>query len=138
MFARRQEHVRFEARPHGVVLAPALARAVVIAGCGGGLTVTGWPWTLPGALLLVVGALAALRAVWTWERTRLVLTTERLIVRHGTLRRRRAEILLTRAGAIQVEQGVLGRMLGYGTVVAGDLEVPYVVDPGHVADLAAR
>jgi hypothetical protein len=28
--------------------------------------------------------------------------------------------------AVEVEQGLLGRFLGYGTLVAGNLEIPYV------------
>ena len=138
MVARRREEVRFEARPHGVVLAPALVRAFVLGGCGFGLTVVGWPWTAPGALLLAAAALTTLCAVWRWERTRLVVTTERLIVRHGTLRRGRADVPLARVGAIEIEEGLLGRVLGYGTVVAGDIEVPYVADARRVAELAAR
>jgi hypothetical protein len=37
---------------------------------------------------------------------------------------------------VEVEQSALGRMLGYGTVIAGDLEIPYVPDPGRVCSLA--
>ena len=136
MVARPQEQVRFEARPHGVVLAPAFARALILVGCGLGLMAVGWHWTPPGALLVVVGALTALRAVWTWERTRLIVTTERLIVRHGTFRQRRVEVPLARARAIEIDQGLLGRMLGYATLVAGELEVQYVADPRTVCRLA--
>jgi hypothetical protein len=135
MVARRQERVRLEARPHGIVLAPALGRAAVLAGCCAGLWSVGWPWTLPGALLLAAAAAGALRAVWTWERTLLILTTERLIVVSGTLRRSRADVRLANV-AIQVEQGLLGRVLGYGTLIAGELEVPYVPEPRRVVDAA--
>ena len=44
---------------------------------------------------------------------------------------------LERVGPVEVEQGLLGRMLGYGTVIAGDLEVPYVPDPRRVGRLAS-
>ena len=137
MVARRREEVRFEARPHGVVLAPAVARAFVLAGCGLGLSALGWPWTAPGALLLAVAAMSMLRAVWRWERTRLVVTTERLIVVSGTFRRSRADVRLAGVSAIQVEQGLLGRLLGYGTLVAGELEIPHVPEPRRFADAAA-
>ena len=137
MVARPQERVRLEARPHGVVLAPSLARAAVLAGCGIGLSTVGWPWTVPGAFLLVVAAAATLPAVWRWERTRLVVTSERLVVVSGTLRRTRAEVPLSRVPAIEVEQGVVGRLLGYGTLIAGELEVAYVPHPRRVAESAS-
>jgi hypothetical protein len=30
----------------------------------------------------------------------------------------------------------LGRMLGYGTVIAGELEIPFVPDPRRICSLA--
>jgi hypothetical protein len=42
---------------------------------------------------------------------------------------------LRRLGPVEVEQGVVGRVLGYGTLVAGELEVPYVARPREVARL---
>jgi membrane protein YdbS with pleckstrin-like domain len=136
MVAGGGERVRFEARQHGVVLAPQLARALVLAGGGAALAFLGWPASAAGALALALAAAMALRAVWRWERTRLVVTSERVVVVTGTLRRSRADVALARVGAVEVEQGLLGRLLGYGTVIAGDLEVPYVPDPHGVADLA--
>ena len=65
----------------------------------------------------------------------MVLTTELLVVAHGTLRRRTAAVRLSRIGAVELEQTLLGRMLGYGTVVAGELEIPYVPEPLRVAGL---
>ncbi|MBD0329674.1 MAG: PH domain-containing protein [Thermoleophilia bacterium] len=132
------ERVRLVARLHGVVLAPALARALPLAAVGGGLVVLGWPATPAGAVALALAAAIALRAVWRWERTRLLVTSERLVIVTGTLRRTRAEVPLARVRTVEIEQGVLGRLLGYGTLVAGDLEVPYVPDPRTVAELAGR
>jgi hypothetical protein len=34
-----------------------------------------------------------------------------------------------------VEQSPLGRLLGYGTVIAGNLEIPYVPRPGEICRL---
>ena len=68
----------------------------------------------------------------------MVLTTEMLVVVHGTLRRRAAAVRLSRIGAVELEQTLLGRLLGYGTVVAGELEIPYVPEPRRVAGLVDR
>ena len=65
----------------------------------------------------------------------MVVTTEKLFVVHGTLRRRAAAVRLARLGAIEVEQSLLGRLLGYGTVIAGGLEIAYVPEPRELARL---
>jgi membrane protein YdbS with pleckstrin-like domain len=127
--------VRLDVRPHGVVLARPLSKALVLAAVGGVLFALGWPVSPLGALPLAVAAAIALRAVWRWERTRVVVTGDELRVVTGTVRRRAATVALSRIGAVEIEQGVLGRLFGYGTLVAGELEVPYVARPRAVARL---
>jgi uncharacterized membrane protein YdbT with pleckstrin-like domain len=133
--SRRSSAVRLDVRPHGVVLAWPLAKALVLAGVGGVLLALGWPVSPLGVLPLAVAAAIALRAVWRWERTRLVVTDDELRLITGTLRRRAATVALSRVGPVEVEQGILGRLLGYGTIVAAELEVPYVSRPAEVARL---
>jgi uncharacterized membrane protein YdbT with pleckstrin-like domain len=119
------ERVRVESRLHGVVLAWPLARCVGLGVAGAVLAFAGWPLSIAGAIALAVGAIGALRAVWRWERTRILVTDERLVVVDGTLRRREAAVPLG-AGAVEVDESLLGRLLGYGTLSVGELEVPYV------------
>jgi membrane protein YdbS with pleckstrin-like domain len=138
MRGQRRERLCLDARRHGIVLVRPLVKAIALAVAGGILVTRAWPLTLAGALLTAVGAALALRAVWTWDRTRVVVTDERLEVVHGTLRRRRASVQLGRAGPLEVEQTVLGRLLGYGTLIAGPLEVPYVPHPRQVHALVER
>jgi Bacterial PH domain len=107
-------------------------RALALSGLGATLSWLGGPLTIPGALLLAAGAAVAVRAAWAWERTRFVVTTEKLYVSYGYFRRRAAAVRLTRAGAIEIEQSLLGRLLGYGTVIAGDLEIDFVPRPEEV------
>lgn len=99
------------------------------------LLAIGWPVSPVGALGVAAAAVVALGAVWRWERTRMVVTSDELRVVTGTLRRRSASVALSRLGSVEVEQGVLGRLLGYGTLVAGELEVPHVARPRAVARL---
>lgn len=133
------EEVRLESRPHGAALVRPLTRPLVLAGAGAGLVLAGsslaWALGLAGAAALVLAALLALRAVWAWDRTRLVLTSEKLFVVYGIARRRAAAVRLSRVPALEFEQGLVGRLLGYGTLVAGDFEVPYVPDPRRVRTL---
>jgi len=132
------ERICLDERRHVVVLAAPLARAAGLAVLGLGCMALGWPASIAGVLLQTLAATVALRAVWRWERTRVVLTTEKLFVVHGTLRRRAAAVRLSRLGAVEIEQGLLGRLLGYGTIVAGDLEIDYVPEPRRVYSLVER
>lgn len=125
----QRERVYLDCRRHGVVLVPVLLRAFLIAGVGGLLFSLSWPFPLAGAALVIVAASTAFRAVWRWERTHVVLTDDQLALVRGTLRRRTAAVRLERVGAVEVDQTLLGRLLGYGTLTAGPLEISYVPQP---------
>jgi hypothetical protein len=132
------EQICWESRRHAVVLARSLARGLML-GLGGFICfVLGWPVMLAGPPLIALGALGAGLSVWRWERTRVVLTTTKLFVVHGTVRRRAAAIRLDRVATIEVEQSLLGRLLGYGTLSAGEFEIPFVPQPRDVGSLVAR
>ena len=135
MLATPEERIRLDERRHAVVLAGPFARALALSGLGLVALWLGWPLSAAGAVLLALGALLAERAVWRWERTHVVVTTEKLFVVHGTLRRRAAAVRLGRVGAVELEQTLLGRLLGYGTVTAGELEISYVARPRELTRL---
>ena len=128
------EQVRVDERRHGIVLAGPFVRAGALAAPGAFAVAVGWPATVAGAVLLALAAALAVRAVWLWERTRVVLTSKKLFVVHGTLRRRAAAVRLARIGAVEVDQTLLGRLLGYGTIVAGDLEITHVPEPRRLLE----
>jgi uncharacterized membrane protein YdbT with pleckstrin-like domain len=138
MLADDHEEVCFDARRHGVVLAVPIAQAVVLAGSGGILLTQPWPLALPGAALVVLAALVCLRAVWCWERAHLVVTTEKLFVVDGTLRRRTSAVRLRSVENLDLEQSLTGRLLGYGTLVAGPLEIEHVPQARSVYRLVER
>jgi hypothetical protein len=132
------EEVCFDARRHGAVLARPLTQAVVLALIGGILLAEPWPLPVPGAALIVVAAAVCLRAVWRWERTHLVVTTDKLCLVDGTLRRRSATVRLRAVENLELEQTLTGRLLGYGTLVAGPLEIDHVPEPRQVYRLVER
>ncbi|MGH3024655.1 MAG: PH domain-containing protein [Gaiellaceae bacterium] len=133
------EEVRLAARPHGAALVRPLVRPLLLAALGAVLVLAGsrlhWAAGIAGALALGLAFLLALRAVWSWDRTELVLTTEKLYVAYGIAQRRAAAVRLARVPALEYEQGILGRVLGYGTLVAGDFEVPFVPEARRVRRL---
>ena len=138
MRGARAEELRLVSRPHGIVLVRPLARSFVAVGLGAFLLTRAWPLVVAGALLLVLAAAVALRAVWRWERTRVVVTSEEVAIVHGTVRRRTASVPLRSIGALEVDQTLPGRVLGYGTLIAGSLEIDHVPRARHVCRLLTR
>jgi uncharacterized membrane protein YdbT with pleckstrin-like domain len=138
MLAQLEEQVVLDERRHGIVLVRPLSRALALAVLGVIGFAIGWPLSLAGAALLVVSALLAIFCVWQWDRTHVVVTTEKLFVVHGVLRKRAAAVRLAKVTTIELEQSLLGRLLGYGTVVAGDLEIACVPRPRELAGLVEK
>jgi uncharacterized membrane protein YdbT with pleckstrin-like domain len=134
----RDEEVHLEARRHGVVLARPLAWAIVLAGVGGVLTTARWPLSVAGAVVVGVSAFLALRAVWKWERTKVVVTTDKVVLLKGTWRRHAQAVRLAAVEAVELEQTFAGRLLGYGTVVVGPLALDHVPKPKTVYRLVER
>ncbi|TMB66174.1 MAG: PH domain-containing protein [Deltaproteobacteria bacterium] len=69
-----------------------------------------------GGLIIFVGLLVGLRKFIEYKTSEFAVTTKRVIIKVGVFRRRTLELLLRQVEAISVEQTVLGRMLGFGSV----------------------
>jgi uncharacterized membrane protein YdbT with pleckstrin-like domain len=132
------EEVCLEARRHGIVLARPLFWAVVLSGIGGVVSTAPRPYAVGGNVLIVLAALLALRAVWKWERTRVVVTTDKVSIVGGTLRRQARSVRLRGLEAVELEQTLAGRLLGYGTVVVGPLSLDHLPKPKSVYRLVER
>ena len=138
MDAAPQEVVRLDSRRHGIVLARPFAYAVAFTVLGLTVVVAGWPVSPAGPPLIMLGALLALRAVWRWERTRVVVTTEKVYVVAGTVHRRASAVRLRSIRSLGIQESLPGRLFGYGTVVAGPLELDHVARPREVLQLVER
>jgi len=112
---------------HGIVLLRPLLRSLLIAAAGAACFIAPWkPAVFGGAALLGLAALLAVVAVMRWDRTHLVLRGDELTVVHGVLRRCSVRVRIEPGQPVEVERSLLGRMLGYGTLIAGELEVDAV------------
>ena len=138
MIVNRDEEVFLEARRHGIVLARPLVWAILLAGAGGVVATLAWPLSVVGACAIGFAAFVALRAVWKWERTRLVVTTDKVFVVNGTWRRRARAVRLAAVEAVELEQTLAGQLFGYGTVVVGPLALDHVPKPKSVYRLVER
>jgi uncharacterized membrane protein YdbT with pleckstrin-like domain len=89
-------------------------------------------------VVVAFAAVVTLRAVWKWERTRVVVTTEKVFVVHGTWRRRARAVRLAAVEAVELEQTFPGQLLGYGTVVVGPLTLDRIPRPKRLYHLVER
>jgi uncharacterized membrane protein YdbT with pleckstrin-like domain len=139
MRPHRDEEVYLDARLHGAVLARPIFRSslLVVLGIAAMLV----PYAAGpgvGAVLIAAGAFFTLRAVWQWERTHLVVTTEKVYLLNGTLHRRSKAVRLQLVDAVEVDQSLVGQLFGYGTVVVGPLKVGHISRPSEVCHLVER
>ena len=77
-----------------------------------------WAIFLPGIVLLpvLIGVLFLISALIAKISTEMAVTNRRVIIKAGLISRRTIEMNLTKVENIGVDQGILGRILNYGTI----------------------
>ncbi|HXG50640.1 MAG TPA: PH domain-containing protein [candidate division Zixibacteria bacterium] len=78
-----------------------------------------------GAVVLAVGLAMGVKALIEYASSEFGVTTKRVIIKVGFLRRQTIELLLRQVEAIAVDQTVLGRILDFGSVTltgTGDIK----------------
>lgn len=115
------EQVLSAARPHPIVLAAPLSKALGVLAAIVALFV-GWAsapaWfglVLAAAFLAAAGYLVA--HVLTWRAGLVMVTSERVIHRFGLMQRVGREIPIHKIADVASHQGPLGQLLGYGELV---------------------
>ena len=68
-------------------------------------------------LFAPIAAIAAAVGFYRLRFTEFVLTNQRLSIKTGVVSRRTLEILLNKIEGVEVQQGILGRILGFGKLV---------------------
>lgn len=113
------EEVVVYARPHWKYLArPVAASVIVLAGAVAALVYDVPRWSeLALAALLVACLLWLAGRYLQWATTSFVVTTDRLVMRRGVLRRTTRDILLDRLTDISCKQSLLDRVLRCGDVM---------------------
>ena len=113
------EDIVLDLHPHWEYFLKSGAALVVSLAVGIFMLVNEWK----GASLAVVGVLVLASLAWvgvtyaTWVTTHFVVTTDRLIYRHGVLSKHGVEIPLERVNTVFFSQQILERMLGSGDLV---------------------
>lgn len=72
-----------------------------------------------GGFFLFLGALVLLATWLRFTSSEFVVTTSRVIIKTGWLSRKTLELQLAKVEALSVEQGLLGQILDYGTLIVG-------------------
>jgi uncharacterized membrane protein YdbT with pleckstrin-like domain len=111
------ETVVYRAHLHKLIFAwPAAFAAIAVVLLGMGLSMgNAILWQVSIGLFVV----AAVTTCWIWLRyatSEFAVTNKRVIMKVGWIRRRSIETLLSKVESIGVDQGIMGRMLDFGTI----------------------
>lgn len=138
------ERVVWEGSPRLSTALPGIVVGLLVAVAGGGaaVVVPEVPAVL-AALPVLVGALVALYAFLWVRRTRYVVTDRACYRRTGVVARRVERLSRSRVQNSSFEQGVLGSVLGYGTVSVvaaggGSVSFSRIENPREVREIVDR
>jgi uncharacterized membrane protein YdbT with pleckstrin-like domain len=107
------ESIMYRAKLHWIVfLWPIICFVVAVSffARGGNATGIGVPFIL---LAIIMGIGSRIK----YSTSEFGITNKRVIVKVGFIRRNSLEVLLSKVEGIQVNQGILGRILDYGSIV---------------------
>jgi uncharacterized membrane protein YdbT with pleckstrin-like domain len=105
------EQITYRAKLHWIIyVLPVIVFLIAIAvALGGG----GW---IAGMAIAIVGFVLLLPPWIKASSSEFAITNKRVLIKVGLIRRHSLELLLQKVEGIGVDQGVLGRILGYGTI----------------------
>jgi uncharacterized membrane protein YdbT with pleckstrin-like domain len=121
------ETVACRARPHWLSFAPFLiggptldligvvlvVRALL--GHGTGESPARWMIVL-GAICVLAGSAVLAMGVVLWRSIEITVTSRRVFVKTGIVRRHTTEILLSKVESVSIEETLAGRLMGFGRV----------------------
>ncbi len=105
------EQITYRARLHRIIyLFPAVMLVIAfLVGLGGGSWIAGSALGVIGLVLLLPPWIKSISSEFA-------ITNKRILIKVGLIRRHSLELLLQKVEGIGVDQGFLGRVLGYGTI----------------------
>jgi uncharacterized membrane protein YdbT with pleckstrin-like domain len=118
------ERVVYTTSLHWLLFARAALLLIVAAACLIGSALVGADRVdlalglrVAGALFALLALIFGLRELLRRSSTELAITDRRVIYKTGMLKRRTIEMNRSKVETVGVDQSILGRILGYGTVV---------------------
>ncbi len=118
---RPDEDILVDIRPHWLAVVGPLVTAIVVVGVAVSLEVS---FPRSGSTVhWIEGIAAAVPVAWLvarllrWWATELVVTTDRILVRHHLGAERVEQVALVEVDRVEVDRHLLGRLAGSGTLV---------------------
>jgi uncharacterized membrane protein YdbT with pleckstrin-like domain len=121
------ESVAYRARLHWIVVAPDLLLGGILDLIGVGLVVAAFvtrapghdasiPMIVAGAVLMLAGSSWMAAGIVRWSATEITVTSRRVLIKTGILRRHTTEVLLAKVESISIDESMLARLFGFGKV----------------------
>lgn len=115
------ETVLVTGRLHWIIYVPALfwilcAIAAAIAAVHWKYTHFQWPLLIAAGVFVILGVITLVRAWWQAFTTEIVVTNHRVIYKEGFINRHTDEMNVDKIESVIVDQSILGRIFGYGTI----------------------
>ncbi len=85
-----------------------------------------------GVLFILIAIATSVSSFISYKTSEFGITNKRVIVKVGFIRRSSLEVLLNKVEGIQVNQGILGRILGFGSITVSG--TGGTKDPFHKID----
>ena len=85
-----------------------------------------------GGLFVLIAIVTGIASFINYKTSEFGITNKRVIVKVGFIRRNSIEVLLNKVEGIQVNQGILGRILGFGSITVSG--TGGTKDPFHKID----
>lgn len=128
------ERIVYRARLHWSIFATSIVVIALGIGLAIVLSVYQPEYWYAGAALAGIGLLLAIGPAIRYASSEFAVTDKRVVAKLGFIERESLETLLSKIEAIGVDQGIVGRMLGYGTITitgTGGTEesFPRIADP---------
>jgi uncharacterized membrane protein YdbT with pleckstrin-like domain len=77
----------------------------------------GQPYSSLAVLVFLLVMYWSINAFIQFVSSEFALTNKRVLIKHGFVKRNSLETLLSKIEGIQVQQGILGRLFDYGTII---------------------
>jgi len=100
-----------------VLTAGSIALLVYIFRSGNAQPLTASPLFWVAIAILVISGITFAWGMVQRNSTEMVVTTKHVMIKTGLVTRNTNEMMLSKIESVRVEQGVLGRMLDFGTIV---------------------
>ena len=109
------EAVTYKARLHWIIFVKPVLIALGLDGLAAFAIYSGYGWL--GAGILVVTVIPIAVATINRSSAEFAVTNKRVILKTGFIQKKTAEMFLNKVESVGVDQSILGRILGHGTIV---------------------